>query len=152
MTPPNPQMPQVSTPPVPKGGQSTKTIHKHQTKKHKNKFQPKAPAHNKISRTQAAEAPPASRTIARTQLKKLENKTLTGYASTVYAAIAQLENNAHQALAVMNTNNDKLLSYRQLMRNPKLKKIGSSPQRTNSDVCLMVSADALKTQLTKSRS
>ena len=103
MTPPNPQVPQVSTPPVPRVDQSKKTTYSHRTKKHKNKFQPAAPAHNTRSRTQAAEAPPAIRTRACTQLTKLENKTKTGHASTVDAEISQLQNEFHQDLAVMDT-------------------------------------------------
>ena len=70
MTPPNPQVPQLSTPSVPKVDQSTKTKHKHRTMKHKTKFHTTTPAHNTISGTQAAEAPPASRTRANTQLKR----------------------------------------------------------------------------------
>ena len=54
-------------------------------------------------------------------MTKLENKTQTGNASTVDAAIAQLESEVHQTLAVMDTDTGKLLSYRQLMRNPKSK-------------------------------
>ena len=70
MTTPNPQVPQLSTPSVPKVDQSTKTKHKHRTMKHKTKFHTTTPAHNTISGTQAAEAPPASRTRANTQLKR----------------------------------------------------------------------------------
>ena len=56
-------------------------------------------------------------------MTKLENKTQTGHASTVDADISKLENDVHQALAVMDTDTSKLLSYRQLMGNPKLKKM-----------------------------
>ena len=80
MTPLNPQVPQLSTPSVLRVDHSTKTKHKHQTKKHKTKFHTRAPAHNTISQTEATG--PASRTRARTQLTKLENKTQTGRAST----------------------------------------------------------------------
>ena len=118
MTPPNTQIPQLSTQSVPRVDQSTKTTHKHQTKKHTNKFQATAPAHYKWSSTQSAKAPPASRTRALTQLTKLENKTQTGHASTVDADIAQLENDVHQYLAVMDTDTGDLLCYRQLMINP----------------------------------
>ena len=123
MTPPNPQVPQLSTPSVLRVDQSTTKTHRHQTKKHKNTFQATAPAHNTISWTQAAKAPPESRTRARSQLTKLENKTQTGHASTLDAAIAQLENDIRQALAVMDIDTGKLLSYRQLMRKPNFKKI-----------------------------
>ena len=120
MTPLNPQGPQLSTPSVPRADQSTKTNHKHRTKRHRTKFQTTAPAHNTRLRTQAAKAPPVRRTRARTQLTKSENKTQTGHASTVDAAILQLEKDVHQALAVMETDTGKLLSYRQLMRNPRI--------------------------------
>ena len=49
----------------------------------------------------------------------MENKTKTGQESTVDATIAQLENDVHQALAVMDTDTGKLLSCRQPMKNPK---------------------------------
>ena len=55
-------------------------------------------------------------------IKKNKNSTHTGRAVTVEAAIAQLGNDVHQALAVMDTDISKLLSYRQLMRTPKFKK------------------------------
>ena len=116
---PNLQLPSLSTPSVLRVNQSTKTTHKHQTKKHNNKLQATAPAHNTRSKTQADKAPPAIKTRARTQLTKLENKTQTGHASTVDATIAQLGNDVHQALVVMDTDTGKLLSYRQLMRSPK---------------------------------
>ena len=112
MTHPNHQVPQLSTPSVPRVEQSTKTNRKHRTKKHKTKFHTIAPAHNTRSRTQAAEATPASSTRERTQLTRL---------STVDATIAQLENDVHQALAVMDTDTIKLLSHRKLMKNPKHK-------------------------------
>ena len=99
--------------------QSTKTKHKHRTKKHKTKFHTTSPAHNTRSRTQATG--PASRTRAHTQLTKIRNRTQTGHSGTVYASISQLENDFHQALAIMDTETGKLLSYRQLMRNSKLK-------------------------------
>ena len=126
MTRPNPQVPQLSTPSAPRVENSTKTNRKHRTKKHKTKFHTKTPAHNTRLWTQASEAPPASRTRACTQLKRLENKTQTGHASTVNASIAQLENGVHQALAVMDKDTGKLLSYRQLMINPKFKKSWST--------------------------
>ena len=116
MTPPNPQVPQLSTPSAPMVDQSTRKNHKHRTKKHKTRFHTTAPLHNTISRTQAAKAPPVSRTRARTQLTKWENKTQTGHTSKVDAAISQLENNFHQYFAVMDTYTGKLLSYRQLTR------------------------------------
>ena len=52
----------------------------------------------------------------------MENKTKTGQASTVDKIIAQLVNDVHKDLAVTDTDTGKLLSYRQLMRNPKYKK------------------------------
>ena len=121
MTQPNPQVPPLFTPSVPRAEQSTKTKRKHRTKKHKTTFHTTAPAHNTRSRTNTAETLPASRTIARTQLSRLENKTQKVQSSTLYATIAQLEDDVHQALAVMDTDTGKLLSYRQIMRNPKYK-------------------------------
>ena len=72
-------------------------------------------------RTQAAKAIPESRTRARTQWTRLENKTQTGHASIVDSDIAHMENYFHQALDVMDTDTGKILSYIQLMRNPKFK-------------------------------
>ena len=80
-----------------------------------------APAHNTISRTQQAKTSPASRTRACTRITRMENKNQKGQASKLQINIAQLENDIHQALAVMDTDNGKLLNYRQLMRNPKYK-------------------------------
>ena len=51
----------------------------------------------------------------------MKNKTHKGQASKLETTIAQLENDAHQALAVMDTDTRKILNYRQLMRNPKYK-------------------------------
>ena len=56
-----------------------------------------------------------------------------GHVATVDAEIVQLENDTHQALAVMDTDTGKLLSYRQLMRNPKFEEKEAFPQQTNSD-------------------
>ena len=112
---PNPQTPQLSTPSVPRVEQSTKTIRKNITKKHRTKFHTTAPADNTRLRTQEAEAPPASRTRPRTQLTRLENKTQTEQASTVDATIAQLENDFQQALVFMDKDTGKILSYRKLM-------------------------------------
>ena len=59
-------------------------------------------------------------------MKILENKLQTGHASTVDAAITQLENGIHQALSVMETDTGKLLSYRKLTRYPKFKNWSTS--------------------------
>ena len=139
MKPPNAQVPQLYTPSVPRVDQSTKTKHKHQTKKHKTKFTTTAPAHNTRSQTQATV--PACRRRARTQLTKIKNKTQTGHASTVYADIAQMENDVNQALLVIDTDTGKLLSYIQLMINLNFKKNGARPQQINSDGQQMGSAD-----------
>ena len=104
MTPPIHQIPQLFTPSLPRVYQSTKTNHKHWTKKHKTKLHTSAPAHNTRSRTQATG--PAIRTRARTKLTKIKSITQTWHVATVDAAIAQLENDFHQALVVMATNND----------------------------------------------
>ena len=120
MNPPNLQLSSLSTPSVPRV-EKFKKQRKHRTKKHKTTFHTTAPAHNTRSQTQSAETPPASRIIACTQLARLENKTQKGQASTVETTIAQLENDIHQDLAVMDTDTGKLLNYRQLMRKPKNK-------------------------------
>ena len=83
-------------------------------KKAKTRFHTTVPVHNKISRTQAAETPPEIRTRAYTQSEILENKTQKGQASAVEKNIAQLENDIHQALAVMDTDTRNILNYRQL--------------------------------------
>ena len=72
MTPPNPQVPQLSTPSFLRVDQSTKTNHKHWTKKRKTKFHTTAPAHNRRSQTQ--ETGPPIRTRECTQLTILEGK------------------------------------------------------------------------------
>ena len=59
------QIPQLSTPSLPRVDHSTKTKHRHRTKKHKTKLHTSPPAHNTIARTQAIG--PASRTRSRTQ-------------------------------------------------------------------------------------
>ena len=114
------QIPQLSTPSLPRVDHSTKTIHRHRTQKHKTKLHTSAPAHNTRLRTHATG--PAIRTRALTQSTKTKSITQTGRAETVEAAISQPENDVHQDLAVMDIDTGKLLSYRQLMRNPKFKK------------------------------
>ena len=114
------QISQLSTPSLPRVDHSTKTKHRHQTKKYKTKLHTSAPAHIKISCTQATG--PAIRTRAPTQSTKAKSITQTGRASTVEAARSQLENEVHQALADMDTDTRELLSYIQLTRNPKFKK------------------------------
>ena len=79
-----------------------------------------APSYNTRYHTQ--ETRPARRTRARTQATNIRSTTQTGRVATVDADIAQLENDVHQALAVMDMDTGKLISYRQLMRNPKFKK------------------------------
>ena len=56
-----------------------------------------------------------------------------GRASTVETTIAQLENDVHQALAVMDADTGELLNYIKLMRNPKYKKIGARHLQMNPD-------------------
>ena len=114
------QIPQLSTPSLPRVDHSTKK-NKHQTKKYKTKLNTSTPAHNTRSLTQATG--PVSRKRARIQLKKIKNSTHIGRAATVNASIAQLENEVHQSLAVMDTDTGKIISYKQLMRNPKLNKM-----------------------------
>ena len=121
MTQPNPQLPTLSTPSVTRVEQSTKAKRKHITKNHKSMFNTTEPAHNKKYRTQEAETTPAGRTRAYTQLTRMENKTHKGQVPKSKITIAQLRNDVHQALAVMDTDTGKLLNYRQLMRNPKYK-------------------------------
>ena len=90
-----------------------------------------APAHNTRSQTHKTKTPPASRTRARTKLTRMENKTRKGQASTLEITISQLENNGHQALAVMDTDTGKILNYRQLIRSPKYKRFGERPLQIN---------------------
>ena len=129
MAPKISQIPQLSTPSLPRVDHSTTTKHRQRTKNHKTKLNTTAPAHNTRLHTHATG--PAIRTRARIQLTKIITQTVR--AATVEAAMAQLENDVHQALAVIDTYNGKLFSYRKLMRNPKFKKIGARPQQTNSD-------------------
>ena len=53
--------------------------------------------------------------------------------SKVETTIAQLENNVHQVLAFVDIDTGKILNYRQLMRNPKYKKIGAHHLQMNLD-------------------
>ena len=115
-TPPNPQVNRLPVTSVPRVDQSTTTKYKYQTEKHNTKFHTTSPAHNTRSRTHTTR--PVSRTIAHTQLKNITNKTQTGNAERVNEAMAQMENDSQQALAVMDADTGKLLSYRQFMRNP----------------------------------
>jgi hypothetical protein len=45
--------------------------------------------------------------------------------------ITRLENEVHQAMAVIGKDTGKLLNYRQLMNSPKYKKDGACQQSTN---------------------
>ena len=105
-----------------------------------------APARNTRSRIKAATkaaAPPATRTRAATSLSRLtkptvstKNKTRKGNAAaalmlrgkdrnklrTLTKRIERLENEVHQAMAVMDAESGKLLNYRQLMKHRKFKK------------------------------
>ena len=112
MTQPNPQLPKISTPSVPRLEQSTKVKRKHRNKRHKSTFNTTSPVHNKISRTQTAATPSAIRIRARTRLTRTENKTHKGQASKVETTTAQLENDVYEALEVMDTDTRKLLNYR----------------------------------------
>ena len=69
-----------------------------------------APAYNTRSQTQKTKTLPANRTRARTQLTRIENKNHKGQASKVETTIAQLENDVHQVLAVMDIDTGKLLN------------------------------------------
>ena len=131
MTPKFSQIPQLSTPSLPRVDHFTRTKHRHQTNKYKINLHTKAPAHNTRSRTQATGA--ASRKIARTQSTKTKSITQTGRAATVESAISQLENDVYQALVAMDADTRKPLSYRQLMRNPKFKKNCSMSSANKSE-------------------
>ena len=54
-------------------------------------------------------------------MTNIKHITQIGHAATVDAAISQMENDVHQAFVVMDTDTGKILSYRQLMRNQKIK-------------------------------
>jgi hypothetical protein len=54
--------------------------------------------------------------------------------------ITRLENEVHQATAVMDADTGKLLNYRQLMRSTKYEKHGAFHQPTNSEDLQMASA------------
>ena len=103
-----------------------------------------APSRNTRSQTRAAAAaaaPPASRTRTSARVSHLRqptastrSKTRTEGAAAVEARqnrkllrrmahqVSKLENEVHQAMAVMDAETGKLLNYRQLMRDPKYKK------------------------------
>ena len=63
---------------------------------------------------------------AHTKSTTIKSITQTGNMATVDTAISHLENDFQQALAVLDTDIGKLLSYRQLMTKPKFKKIWST--------------------------
>ena len=104
-----------------------------------------APANNTRAKVQAAikaAEPPAARTRARTRISKLKQPTAAytrrsrGDAAAVVDAdkrkrrnnrrlskrMERLENEVHQAMAVMDAETGKLLNYKQLMRDPKYRK------------------------------
>ena len=99
-----------------------------------------APVRNTRSQTTAAVVPPASRTRARSSVSRIVQPTVSsrgkrhGTASSVEVRrnkrqlrcitkqVRQLEQEVHQAMAVMDAETDKLLNYRQLTCNPKYKK------------------------------
>ena len=121
ITQPTQQLPTMSTPEVPREEQSTIAKHKHRKKRHTPMMNTTSPENNTRSRTQKAETPSASRTRTRTRVTMMENNKKKGQASRVETTISQLKNDAHQELAPMDTDNSKLLNYRQLMRNSKYK-------------------------------
>ena len=136
MTHPNQQFSTVSTPVVPRVEQSTAAKQKIRKDNHMAKkaaISTTALEHSTRSRTQKTETPPSIRTRANISLTRIENKKLTGRASSVDAKtkrhmqqitnhIAQLDNDFHKALAVMDEYTGNILNYRQLMRKPKYKK------------------------------
>ena len=104
-----------------------------------------APANNTRAKVQAAikaAEPPAARTRARTRISKLKQPTAAytrrsrGEAAAVVDTdkrkrrnnrrlskrMERLENEVHQAMAVMDAETGKLLNYKQLMRDPKYRK------------------------------
>ena len=86
-----------------------------------------SPAANTRSKTKA-DAPPATRTRAST--KKLGNaaavakmnNTVRSYARRLTKKMELMENEIHQAMAVMDEETGQLLNYRQLLRSAKYKK------------------------------
>ena len=109
-----------------------------------------APAYNTRSRTQKSETPPAIRTRSCTWLTRMENKTRKGQPSTVETTIAQLENDIHQALVVINTDNRKLLNCGELMRNQKYKKNWSTSSENEFGRLANGVSGHIKNQLTQS--
>ena len=113
----------ISTPVVLRVEQSMVAKNRIRKKSHKSTISTTSPAHNTRSITQRTETPPSSRTRSRTRIARMKNKKQTGWASRVERTIAQLENDVHQSLVVMEADTSKLLNYRQLMGNPKYNKI-----------------------------
>ena len=151
-TQPTPQLTARSTPAVPRVEQSTVAKHKKIKKRHKTMMNTTTLAHNTRYRTQKDKTPPARMTRARTRITIRENKKQKGQASKVETTISQFENNVQQALVVMDTETDKFLNYRQLMRNPKYKIIGVRHLQMNSGDSQMELEDALKPRPTQSNS
>ncbi len=85
------------------------------------------PAANTRSKTKA-DAPPATRTRASTKnlgnaavVMKMNN-TMCRYARGLTKKMEQIENEVHQAMAIMDEETGHLLNYRQLLRSAKYKK------------------------------
>ena len=133
MTQPNQQLSAISTPVVPRVEQSTAAKHKIRKNIHKPTISTTSQAQNTRSRTHREKIPPSRRIKAHTRITRMVNKKQTDQSSTEETTITQLENYVHQALAAMDEDTVKLLNYRQLMRNPKLKKIGALHLQMNLD-------------------
>ena len=91
-----------------------------------------APANNTRSKTRAAAriaAPPATNTRAAAALRKHAERMASAKKKPpprrLSRRLARLENEVHQALAVMDKQTGKMLNYRQLMRHPFYKKAWS---------------------------
>ena len=85
------------------------------------------PAANTRSKTKA-DAPPATRTCASTKnlgsaaAATKMNNTVRKYARELTKKMEQIENEVHQAIAVMDEETGQLLNYRQLLHSAKYKK------------------------------
>ena len=150
MKKPTKQIPTISMPAVPRVEQSTITKHKNRKKRHKHTMSTAVLAHNTRYRTQKTKKPPARRTRAHTQVTRMENKKQKVKSSKVETTISQLENDIHQALAVMDAETGKLLNYRKLMRNPKYKKNWSTSSANEFGRLANGVVGLIKTRLTQS--
>jgi len=80
------------------------------------------------------------------------NNTVRKYARGLTKKMEQIENEVHQAMAVMDEETGQLLNYRQLLHSTKYKNNGAYHQLTNSDGSPMASATESRIPPTQSNS